>query len=551
MKNRVLVIGLDGATFDLIKPWISEGKLPNLRRLIDGGSHGTLNSTIPPLSPIAWSSMVTGTNPGKHGIHDFIEREGGLGYKIKFLNASNRRIEPLWTTLHNHGKRSVVINVPLSYPPSKIEHCCISGMDSPATTNVTHPPELYDELTGKLGHYIVEMDRHEGLTDDVPKYLGLVKNAMQNRFDASQYLMEKYEWDFFMVVFVLLDRIQHYYWKHIDPRHPEYDEKVSRTIGNPILDVMAALDDYVGKLIQTAGEGVTTMIVSDHGFGPVYKSVSLNNWLMSKGYLTTNKKQASMNIMGHVRAAVSGMLPNKLKYALKRRLKPSELSLFQNVDWASTLAYAEGASPRIFINNASRNLGGTIQDGEQYGAVRDRLISDLMGLTNPASGESIVDKVYKKEDIFKGDDLRNAPDLIVQFKKGYTNYKKGNIKDQIVLNAEEASDFLKNDADLTGDHLPNGILIMNGPSIKRGGAITDAEIVDIAPTVLYLLDTPIAENLDGKVIAECIDKAFLDQHAAKVAQVSCGNTKQNEEAVYTDDEKESIRNRLQGLGYLD
>jgi predicted AlkP superfamily phosphohydrolase/phosphomutase len=553
MSNKILIVGLDGATFDLFKPWMKQGYLPNLQRLMEEGSHGDLNSTIPALSPVAWTSFATGSNPGKHGIYDFVEREGTQGYTFKFINASSRKMPPLWSVLNKNGKKSVVINVPLSYPPDKIEHCFISGMDSPYNSKFTYPPELYKELKSVLGKYIIEMDRHEGLIENVPKYMSCVKDSIKNRFEASEYLMKKYDWDFFMVVFVLLDRLQHFYWKYLDPKSPDYNEEQVKAFGNPILDVAVILDDYLGKLVKTAGKDVTTIVMSDHGFGPVYKALSINNWLTVKGYMVTKNNGAGIKSGTSItKELLSNMVPKQLKFAIRKKLmKERKHELFQNVDWSKTVAYAEGASPRIFINTASKNLGGTIQEGPEYEAVRDRLINDLMQLRDPDNNAPIIEKVYKKEEIFKGKHVDSAADLFIEFKRGYTNFKRGNVRDLIIITADKNSEFFMNDPELTGEHLPNGILVMKGPHIKKGIKVVDTQIVDLFPTVLYLLNLPIPENIDGKILVQAIKDEFLEKNEGKYLKYIADNDTEAETTEYSDEEETLIQERLRSLGYID
>jgi predicted AlkP superfamily phosphohydrolase/phosphomutase len=157
-QNKVLVIGLDGATFNVIKPLLKEGRLPNLKRLVEEGSHGNLVSTTPPLSPVAWTSFITGSNPEKHGIYDFLMRKGNEGYTVKFSNGGDRKVKPIWEIINKTGGELVgIVNVPMSYPPDIVNNFIVSGFDAPGTDSSSmHPSELYDEILERFGNYIIE-----------------------------------------------------------------------------------------------------------------------------------------------------------------------------------------------------------------------------------------------------------------------------------------------------------------------------------------------------------------------------------------------------------
>lgn len=193
-KSKVFIIGLDGATFDIIYPMIEKAQLPTISRLMKTGTHGVLKSTIPDLSPVAWTSMITGKKPGSHAIFDFISRQPD-SYKFAPTRGCDRKVQPIWSILSDNGKQVGVINVTMSYPPEEVNGFIISGLDSPRLNeNITYPPSLYNEIKEKLGEYIL-VNPYALTTRE--KHLKGMFEMIDNRLATTKYLMERYEWDFF------------------------------------------------------------------------------------------------------------------------------------------------------------------------------------------------------------------------------------------------------------------------------------------------------------------------------------------------------------------
>ncbi|MBW2173068.1 MAG: alkaline phosphatase family protein, partial [Deltaproteobacteria bacterium] len=262
---RVYVLGLDGATFDLIAPWVSRGELPNMKRLMDEGSHGSLMSALPAHSAPSWSSFITGKNPGKHGIFDFI-----------------------WAIASRYDKKVAVVNVPMTFPPEKVNGIMISGMDAPGIdSNFTYPTALSGEIKRIIGDYSLEA----GLWSYINKgeiNLAIEKQheTIDKRFEVTKYLMNNYPWDLFVSVFTATDRVQHAFWKYMDPGHPLYRPEEAKKYGDAILNVYRKMDHIVGYLLDHLSEDTVLFIMSDHGAGLCSnKTLYLNNWLCKEGLL--------------------------------------------------------------------------------------------------------------------------------------------------------------------------------------------------------------------------------------------------------------------------
>ena len=220
-KKRVLAIGLDSAAPDLIERWVREGKLPVFKRLMDSGCYGRLESTEPALTPPAWTSSVTGVNPGKHNIYDFYRITPQHGKEI--ATSKDRRSKAIWNLLDEFGRRSIILNLPLTYPAEQFNGIMVTGMPTPSLDKSFVTPEtLRDEVLRLIGGKKLGVDTNTLLRGDEDQFLKDLERITDRISKLAFHLINNYDWDFFMVVFDDLDRLQHVFWHHMDPRHPFY-----------------------------------------------------------------------------------------------------------------------------------------------------------------------------------------------------------------------------------------------------------------------------------------------------------------------------------------
>ena len=547
-SNRVLVIGLDGATFDLLLPWFEEGFLPHIADIWSRSAYGPLRSTIPPITASAWASFQTGVNPGKHGLFDFTEYRPG-SYETPFVNAQSMKAEPLWGVLSRHGKRVVVINCPMTYPPRPVNGVLISGLLTPSTkVEFTHPPGLYQELIREIEDYQIFVPVQASLYLGTRKFVDRLRHATRKRAEAALFLMRRTDWDFFMVHFQSPDVLQHSLWSHLDPFHPGYHAVDSET-RKYVQGYYRELDSLVGSVVEEAGDNATTILMSDHGFGPALKRFYVNQWLADEGLLTLRAdslhKRALDNLEDVLRRADFLKLrrrmipPYSKQETLVRRFTQESL-----IDWTTTSAFALPCASvmRLQINVRGREPMGVVEPGAAYDRLRDDIAGRLLQVRDPATARPIVEQVFKREEIYSGPALELMPDLVAQPLDGYqiaTRFKNG------LLFGPLAEDF-------TGNHRMDGILIMAGQHILTGHRIDTAEIVDLFPTILYLLDTAAPPGLDGRVLVEALQHDYIKAHALGGQQeVPSPSTEGVGAGTYTPGEAEEIRDRLQGLGYLD
>ena len=556
-RGRLLIIGLDGATFDLIQPWAAAGHLPHLAHWMARGSHGLLRSTIPPLSPHAWATFQTGLNPGGHGIFDFSElRIDRPRTPYSSLSIGGT---PFWQRLGKWGDRVAVVNVLFTYPPQPVNGLLVSGKLTPAGTTFTYPPELGREIKHRFDEYIPDLSpRHlppaRCMTPQL--YLARLREMLTRRTDVADYLLSQYEWDVAVVIFTALDTMQHLFWHYMDAGHPYHEPDAPAELRDAILQGYRLADETVGRLTAHLNDADVLLIVSDHGFGPMYKAVNLTRWLAEQGLLTPKAPSGGYgfsDLIARLKARAAPIVPRSLWRALRQMIGRSlEKSLplpYQRmpIDWSRTRAYAVGRAGNVFVNLKGREPLGIVSPGQEYEELRQTIRQALKTWRNPDTGRPVVAEVYRRENLYNGPYVEKAPDLIIQWQDyAYPCPRPGNLNQSIFYRVPSV---VYPDMWRTGHHRPEGILLAAGPHIRHGNAVTDASITDVAPTVLYLRRTPIPDDLDGRVLTELITSTWLDVQPPRCERVR-PISKVQAEIAYTDEEATEIEERLRSLGYL-
>jgi predicted AlkP superfamily phosphohydrolase/phosphomutase len=558
MTERVSIIGLDGATFRLILPWVQEGRLPTLAGMMKKGTWGDLQSTIHPLSPQAWASFMTGKNPGKHGIFEFIEHKP-YSYEVHYVNGGFVQGKKLWEILSDAGKRVCIINVPFTYPPNEVNGYLIAGLDAPGPhSDFCYPPSLLDEITKKFGDYQLRQHPYKATPEN---FLKKITTQFDYILKVAKYLKAKEAWDFFMVVFESTDLVQHFYWHYAFPKDFGIPPTDNRNLREAMFDIYKQIDDGLRELLALCAEEETVIVMSDHGFSPCRKIFFMDNWLHKQGYLTyRHKDQKHYNLTKAFHLSFQKYFPNRLKgwvTSLAPGLKDKVRSYLtsSNIDWSHTKAFSLGIdSTNIFINLEERFPEGNVREGKAYENLRDEITGNLEELTDPETGERIIEKVYKREDLYHGDCLKKAPDLLVTWKKFEYNTRRGYGKEG------SGSSFLGSSLDFSevshysslqksGTHHPKGIFIARGPMIKNIPAFEEARIIDLAPTILYLMDEKIPQDMDGRILERTVRDEFL---SIRPVQFDSPDSEKGKKAPdYSKHEEEYIRDKLQGLGYID
>ena len=283
MVKKVFILGLDGATWKIIDPLIAKGELPNFEKLIKNGTRGILKSVLISASPSAWTSFATGCNPYNHGIFDFTYRKEGT-YDPMPYTAKDRKRDTLWEILSRMGKSVCVVNIPGTYPVDKVNGCMVSGFPTPEERgDFTYQKNLLQELRNELGEDF-RIQPKIPIQEEKP-FLDEMHEVTNYIFKATNYLMDNKPWDLFITVFMSADAVGHSFWRFMDKTHPEYDPNAPEEFKNAIFEVYKDFDKKIEQLQKKLDKDTTLMLVSDHGFGPLHHGVSINNWLLSEGYL--------------------------------------------------------------------------------------------------------------------------------------------------------------------------------------------------------------------------------------------------------------------------
>ena len=448
--SRVFVIGLDGATFDLLKPWLDKGELPALKGLMTEGAYGELRSVYPILSPVAWTSMFTGVNPGKHGIFDFERPDPDVPGKQILYTADARRAAPVWELLSDAKKTVGILNVPMTWPPDPVNGVMVSGFPFPDMANLEYTQP--HDLKTKLGAY--PLDRMgEGLVKGAEG--AKLAEIVESRDAVARVLLD---WittrkdDFTWAVFTATDRIQHFFWGMMDPRHPYYTPELGRDYGEAIHEFWIAQDKRLGEIVAALPEGATVMIVSDHGFGPIYREVNTLNW-----FNTTT-------------------LSDYVK---------------------------EHQVPDLYITNGifRYRLGTTFPMSPAYDTFIQMFTKEATSLTDPATGKNPIERVVRRDQLYAGRMVPKAPDLVmIEAPECYigTGDREKDLAPVTDLHSTSYS----------GYHRPNGIFIIKGPHVQKG-ELVGASLLDVTPTILHVMGQPVPSEMDGRVLTAVFDPEWL------------------------------------------
>jgi predicted AlkP superfamily phosphohydrolase/phosphomutase len=451
------VIGLDGATFAVVDSLLASGSLPNLAALRGRGSTAVLETILPAISPPAWTSATTGVNPGKHNVFDFFHLSK-TGPQALLTSSLDRRARPVWQLLNEAGYKTGIMNIPLTFPPDRVDGFFISGFPfGSATTGYTYPKEL----EARLGDYPLDLFGESLPRGREDLLLAHFRHTLERQAEVAKQLMREESWDLFWVVFTGTDKVQHFYWKYTDPEHPEYDEQDGARFGNAIRDMFVRVDAVIGELVAEAGENADVIVLSDHGFGPIRRELRLMNWLRSEGFL--------------------------------------------EADSTGAMTRAEAFAPGPFgglvrINQSGRDWRGEVAPGDSSEGVRRRLLERLDALVDPSTGARFVERAHTREELYSGPYVENAPDLV--FIEAPTMFVGRSA-------AADTAVFGPPSYTFSGYHRPDGVLFAAGPRFRRHEGRSRASILDIAPTLYWLFDVPLPPDLDGEVLVELADPDSL------------------------------------------
>lgn len=526
MTNRTLLIGVDAGDFRTIEPMLEAGELPNLQGLIQEGFSGTLSSSIPPWTPTAWTSLTTGKNPGKHGIFDF-----KMPGTDRLVDSGDVQTNAVWDYLTEVGESSIVVNVPVTHPAAELNGVLIPGYLGPEVGEaVGYPDGILEELRAKIGEYrIYQSSDVNGGQELCDEYLRL----MQMRADAMSYLAETYEWSFAMVQFQRTDTVFH------ELPEDQYIRAVYRK-----------LDDCVGQLLSEV-DADNVVVVSDHGMGKTGDwDFRLNTWLLENGYLqtdtegyssgwdkpatttesdgTSNTTQGENPIARAARgAAKAGITPRRVERVLQRLGIDEFVKRSLPDAWIRTAV--EGGGERIDTESSSAycpsgpGLGILCRDTDT-----GSLVDELAALRDP-NGERVFERVATADEVYDGPAVDDAPDVIV-----YPREMAYYISATLTAEVFDRSRYEYN-------HMQDGILLGSGPDISNRDEQLEADINDVAPTILTLVDVKLDEEFDGSPLESALnDVRVPDSRTYRMVDREAGT-----------DDRDTVEARLEDLGYME
>lgn len=484
----------------IMKPLMDMGVVPNFKSLFENGSC-KMKSTVPPLTPPGWASIYSGKNPGKHGLFEFTKRKG-YEYEMNTCWDYNAA-PPFWKYLADNGKKSVLLNLPMYYPPMRINNCLsVSGFNALDSMDIFHPEFLKAELLGEVSGYRVDTQWHHEFPEDKSE-LYIQENIMitEARIRALRYLMKKKPWDLFFVVFTGADRMQHFFWQDIINGYPE------------IIRYYRLLDNAIGLALDDLNKDDFFFIVSDHGFRPIRQNVNLNAVLQQNNLLTLKDSAelpinyvAMRNVVEKLGIVdtLKKMLPARWIDKVHEHAKVEGVFSFKKIDWSRTKAFASsGTYGGISVNLAGRDPSGIVSESE-YDAVRDAVINSVLSITAD-NGDRVVKNTHKREEIYNGVHISEMPDIVLLPEDDY-RFDGTLDRDGIFRDPRNCLHGRR----MGGEHEVDTVFISHNQGFKLRNQ--DISVYDIAPSVLNLLGLPIPVSIDGKTLYNSFREAdFFDE----------------------------------------
>ncbi len=546
---RVLIIGLDGATWSNLRPLAERGVMPTLSRLLREGAWGVLHSSIPALTPPAWASLVTGVNVGKHGIYHFRHTPAGDYYARRLNDARDIAVPSLWQRLGTLGKHVGAMNVPLCHPVYAVNGFLTSDSFAPDAKRVqVHPPALAAEFRD----YIVDVENYPTALPGSPEYAREVlafmdenERVLASQADTAARLMKTQPWDFLMVAWMLTDRLGHYCWKYSDPGlESSLTTDDQKRLADRCRTIYTMLDTQIARLIETAGDNCSVVIASDHGFGPAPLAFfHTNRWLLERGYLRLLPSW-------HPRRLFYGNLPR----SLRPRVGAPPDAKFGLVDWPRTQVWADPLESRavaIRFNQVGRYPQGIVAAAD-IATLRDKIVRDLSDLKT-SGGEKVFAELHRGESLYRGQRAEGAPDLVGILSRSLdvpASFRR-DVRARELLTAN--SHVLRD-----GGHEPEGIFLLHGANIRPAGQLSPQPIEAIAPTVMQLFGLPIPAEMDAEPITAALTEDFLRTHPPRRETSQQAGTPaasstppSGGQPEYSAEDSAVVEERLRKLGYLD
>jgi predicted AlkP superfamily phosphohydrolase/phosphomutase len=559
--EKVFIISLDGATWDVLRPLMEQGYLPNLRAATERGLSAGLESVIPPVTASAWTSFMTGKNPSKHGIFDFTSFDL-QNYRWGINTAQGIQAKTLWQILSEKSKRIVVLNLPYTYPPTAVNGVMVSGWDAPSgQTNFTYPEGIRGRILEMFPDYSSNLWVSEFLPQEseqqFQEFTARLIRGFEQGTGLASHLLESEGWDVFMIHFQQTDWIQHKLWAYIEEGCKNASQKSSRV--EAARNCYRRFDELVGQLLKKVEpQHPVTIVLSDHGFGRHLGAIYPNYYLKQWGYYSVQEsagdrlkgakdffRESKLAPLRGMYEALAGT-KNKIEKRAKS-IRSQEHSSWADattatvgqrgsqIDWSRTKIATVWAYKvaYLFVNMVGRSSQGIVQAGEEYERVVSDVITRFKEVRHPQTGEKLFLRVGRGNEIYpEAQEGIQLPDVVLIPQEGYG----------FSFSVSDAAPVISNE----GGHRPTGVLWMEGKGLRRSVENFHPNLIDLAPTILHLLGLPVPADMDGRVLQEIFPEAqavrYEEPDNRKVPEAK---------TEYTTQEAELIEQRLKGLGYVE
>ncbi len=534
MASTVL-LGLDGATFTVLDPLMERGVMPFLAELTTRGVRAPLRTVMPPLTPPAWTSLMTGKRPGQHGVFDFFQKEDPDSEYLHLATSQDIHSPTIWSLARDAGQRIVSLNFPMLFPPPPVDGALVPGGWMPwrQLRLGCHPPGLFDRLK-QLPNFepremALDMELEAKAIDGCPQdefadWIRLHVRREERWFEILRHLLtEDGPADLVGIMFDGTDKLQHLCWRFIDVAYrPAAPDAWEQEIIDLCEGYFRGLDAKLQQIVELVGTDATVLVASDHGFGPNWELLYINAWLEQQGYL------AYKDVAGSGEAASAVGFAEMTRHV-------------SQLDWERTLAYA--ATP----SSQGINVVSKLPDGsgpmprERRDALCAEIAAGLRELRNPATGRPMVLDVLTRQEAYAGPYEELGPDLSLV------------LADQAAVSILRSDTIVRRRSEPFGNHQWQGVFMAAGPGIRCGERLAELSILDVAPTLLYSLDVPIPQDMTGRLAESAFEPAALASRPPRGAAAGgdASDLVPGVDLQLDADEEQTIVNRLRALGYVE
>ncbi len=548
-KKKMLVVGLDSGTWRVLDPLMERGCMPFMQGLVRRGARGILRSTVPPVTAAAWTSFLTGLNPGAHGLFNFWMHDPNT-YDARYVDGSARKSRPLWTYLNDAGLKTGLVNVPMTYPVKPLDGFMISGLLTPkAAEDFCYPSELRERIRERWPNYMFTFEWVH-YRYDMPRLVDRLLRWLDQQSDVCSYLMREQPWDVFATVITQTDVMQHAAM-HLIEEGIIGNNRAHRSAVALIEKFYSRVDAAFQRLVEEAGADVPVIVLSDHGSERTRKVAYLDELLAQGDFLhyfpSSRFRGVRERTVQHAKVLFERLdwlhVHARLLRTRPRLLVTTNRQRRSSIDFARSRAFSSGSYggsyPGVSVNLKGRERSGIVEPGEEYEKIRNSVI-ELLRECKDVEGSPVFEDVFRREDVYNGQFVNAAPDVVPIPAAGYAVLGKRGAAGAVVSDPEPGM--------IPGAHSPEGMILLAGPGAANEDISSGADMCDVLPTILHWLGLKLPRGFDGCVLHEF----FTPELAGSEIQYSEVDARRTTDAGAAEGAtQESIKQRLRGLGYLD